>query len=343
MFVGAILRSPFCAAESIRVERRLKNATLDPPPVFIIGHWRSGTTLLHNLMSRDPAFCFPTITDALRPYDFFPSPFEPISRAILTRALPATRPMDDLPLQAGLPQEDEIALAAMGAPSLFNCFYFPTGMSRVFAREVLLEGLTDAQASRWRRSLRYYLCKLALLSRGRRLLIKNPAHGARVAELRKLFPGAKFIHIHRDPLEVIASTRKLYRALLPLLALQDYDLAEVEEHIAWSYPRMMDRILAQTAALPGQQLAEISFPALLRDPVAAIKDLYARLDLGDVAPLRAALPERGRPQIRPPQPAEASDLNFAARYSELVAPYRQRLGYAQSANTVVAACISEKQ
>jgi hypothetical protein len=57
---------------------------------------RSGTTLLHNLLSQDPAFCFPTIVDALRPYDFYPNPFEFISRRILLRCLPPTRPMDDI-------------------------------------------------------------------------------------------------------------------------------------------------------------------------------------------------------------------------------------------------------
>src|SRR3954468_3369258 len=129
LFASALLREPGCIAEAVRVRRRVKTVSFDPPPVFIVGHWRSGTTFLHNLLSRDPAFCFPTIVDALRPYDFYPNPFEFISRLILLRCLPPTRPMDDMRLDPGLPQEEELALATMGAPSFFNCLYFPREMS----------------------------------------------------------------------------------------------------------------------------------------------------------------------------------------------------------------------
>lgn len=33
---------------------------LHPEPVFILGHPRTGTTHLHNLLSRDPAFAYAT-------------------------------------------------------------------------------------------------------------------------------------------------------------------------------------------------------------------------------------------------------------------------------------------
>jgi hypothetical protein len=132
MFAGTMLRWPFCLAESQRLKGR--RLTIAPPPVFIIGHWRSGTTFLHNLMSRDQAFCFPTISDALRPYDFLPSPFEPISRSILMRSLPAARPMDDLPLQPNLPQEDEIAMATMGAALVLQLLLL-SGRDRHHLRE----------------------------------------------------------------------------------------------------------------------------------------------------------------------------------------------------------------
>jgi hypothetical protein len=78
-------------AEALRVSRRVEDVSFDPPPVFIVGHWRSGTTLLHNLISRDPAFCFPTILDVLRPYDFYPNPLDFISRGG-TSAVPASYP-----------------------------------------------------------------------------------------------------------------------------------------------------------------------------------------------------------------------------------------------------------
>ena len=173
VFASALLRWPGCMIEALRVARRVKAVSFDPPPVFIVGHWRSGTTFLHNLMSRDPAFCFPTIVDVLRPYDFYPGPLELISRWVILRVLPQTRPMDDVRLDPELPQEEELALASMGAPSFLNCLYFPKRMTKVFAEEVLFAGADDEVTRSWRDALTYYLAKLAALHAGKRLLLEE--------------------------------------------------------------------------------------------------------------------------------------------------------------------------
>ncbi len=47
-------------AERAVFGRRVARVRLDHPPLFILGHWRSGTTLLHNLLARDPQFVAPT-------------------------------------------------------------------------------------------------------------------------------------------------------------------------------------------------------------------------------------------------------------------------------------------
>jgi hypothetical protein len=141
------------------------------------------------------------------------------------------------------------ALATQGARSFFNCFYFPKHMTEVFADEVLFAS-ERRQFALWRKALTYYLAKLAALNPGRQLLLKNPAHSARIPQLLALFPGAKFIHIHRDPSAVFQSTRKLYHSMLPLVALQDYRPADVDGHIVWAYREVMNRLLDSLAELP---------------------------------------------------------------------------------------------
>jgi omega-hydroxy-beta-dihydromenaquinone-9 sulfotransferase len=282
MAVGCLLRWPMCAVEAARVARRVAEVRFDPPPVFIVGHWRSGTTYLHHLMSLDPAFCFPTLLDVYRPYDFLPSPLAVISEKILLRSLPERRPMDSVPLRPGLPQEEEAALAAMGAPSFFNCLYFPRRMSAVFEREVLLADDETPATQRWRDCLRYFLAKLLVAHPGHRLLLKNPANSGRVRPLRAMFPGAKFVHIHRNPLAVFASTRKLYHRLLPLLALQPYRMDAVDAHILWAYPTLMDRLLDDLASLPEGDVIEIAYDELLRDPASVLARIYGTLGLGEV-------------------------------------------------------------
>jgi hypothetical protein len=327
MFLAAILRWPFCLAESIRTNRRVTAAVFSLPPVFIVGHWRSGTTFLHNLLSCDPQFCFPTILDALRPFDFYPSPFEFISRKLLLRSLPPTRPMDDLPLGADFPQEDEIAMATMAAPSFFNCFYFPSRMEAIFANEVLFIDPPIGSIDRWTSSLRLYLGKIAALHPNQRLLVKNPAHSARIVKLQAMFPGAKFIHIHRDPIDVVVSTRKLYQRVLPLLALQEWTPSIIDRHVMWSYPLLMDGLFSGIANLPAGDLVEVRYSDLRENPTAVLANIYHQLKLPGFAEAKSAI--AAHPSWHSySNPTGTTDHQSAFGYdTQQIAPYRERLGY----------------
>jgi hypothetical protein len=309
------------------VARRIEDVSFDPPPVFIVGHWRSGTTLLHNLISRDPGFCFPTIVDVLRPYDFYPNPFDFISRGVLLRFLPPTRPMDLVRLDPESPQEEELALATMGAPSFFNCFYFPKHMTEVFADEVLFASGSDDSLRLWRKALTYYLAKLAVLNPCRQLLLKNPAHSARIPQLLALFPGAKFIHIHRDPSAVFQSTRKLYHSMLPLLALQDYRPADVDGHIVWAYREVMNRLLDSLAELPPGRAIAVRYDELVADPVSTVKRIYCDLNLGDFERVKYVMETYAAEHLQSMSPVPTLDHETASRLALNWGPIYTRLGY----------------
>jgi omega-hydroxy-beta-dihydromenaquinone-9 sulfotransferase len=327
IFAGAVLRWPGCMVEALRVARRVEDVSFDPPPVFIVGHWRSGTTLLHNLMSRDPAFCFPTILDALRPYDFYPNPLDVVTRRIVLQFLPPTRPMDDVRLDPESPQEEELALATMGAPSFFNCIYFPRRMTSVFAEEVLFAGADDETIRLWRDALRYYLAKLAALKPGRRLLLKNPAHSARIPQLLALFPDAKFIHIHRDPAAVFQSTRKLYRRMLPLVALQDYQPAEIDGHILWAYPQVMNRLLDSLAELPPGRAIAVRYDELVADPAKTLERIYRDLNLGDFERVKCLMVSYADAHPHTMSPVPILDHETASRLALDWGRVYTRLGY----------------
>src|SRR5262245_1259036 len=97
------------------------------PPIFIIGHWRSGTTFLHELLARDPAFAAPSTYECICPGHFH------LTEWLFARfdyLIPATRPMDDMKLSWRTPQEDEFALLNMGLPSPYQELAFPNHRRR---------------------------------------------------------------------------------------------------------------------------------------------------------------------------------------------------------------------
>ncbi len=259
--------------------RRLQTGASEPlAPVFIVGHWRSGTTLLHNLLSLDAKFVTPTLFETLSPAEFTGGVFMPLIRRLLASTLPSQRPMDTIPVSLDMPMEEDLALAALGAPSFFNCLYFPGNIDRVFKKN-LMAPETDKWEIERQKSLLWFCRKIVSVHPGRRLLLKSPANSTRIRQLKALFPGAQFIHIHRKPEDVRSSTRRLYEKLLPAWSLQAYDTEDINRHIDTSYPGFMKRLLDGCRHLPRGDLVTLSFGDLLNAPLDTVKNIYAGLSL----------------------------------------------------------------
>ncbi len=76
--------------EQWRFGRRIAGARIQAP-LFIIGHYRSGTTHLHNLLALDPQFAAPTFFQTLNPHTFLSTEqwVAPVAdRLIVAPALP---------------------------------------------------------------------------------------------------------------------------------------------------------------------------------------------------------------------------------------------------------------
>jgi hypothetical protein len=244
-------------------------------PVFIIGHWRSGTTHLHRLLSQDPQFGFVTLLQATFPADVL----TPIHRLLLAAILRDRRPMDALPVAQDFPEEEEMALASSASSSFFHAFFFPRAGRRIYRTAVHFDGVAPGEVEAWWGTYSTFLKKVQIAQPGRRLLLKNPANTARLQSLRTRFPGARFIHLHRHPEEVFASTLHLHRQLQGVWALQEDDLDRLRETVLANYADLMNAYFEQSRGLSEDELIEIRLEDLEAKPLATLESIYRQLGL----------------------------------------------------------------
>ncbi|MEL6778375.1 MAG: sulfotransferase, partial [Cyanobacteria bacterium J06597_16] len=231
LLITALLRWPFSTYERWQVSRRSVNSGPESGPengpIFIVGHWRSGTTFLYNVLSRAPQFTYVSPLATGLPWNFLTlgSWLQPL----LNKALPKSRFIDRVPVSPDSPQEDEIALASMQSLSFYHGLYFPKHFTSHFNAGIFLEGCSRREIRHWEKTVAHFYKKLQLQHPNRQLLIKNPVYTARIAQLRRLWPNAKFIHIYRNPYTVFQSTENFYHKLFPEMALQPFDQVPIRD------------------------------------------------------------------------------------------------------------------
>src|SRR5690242_17212980 len=177
--------------ERTRYQSVLRDIVIQPP-LFILGHWRSGTTHLHQLLAQDARFAFPNVFQVSFPHTFLTA--ETTEARMLSFFLPKRRPMDNVQWDVASPQEDEFALCVSTFLSPCMSWVFPRARQK-FLRYLTFEGVEAAELAQWRKAFVEFLKKLQWRYQ-RPLILKSPPHTARIQLLQELFPGAKFVHIH---------------------------------------------------------------------------------------------------------------------------------------------------
>jgi hypothetical protein len=311
----------------VRFRRQLREPVATPPPLFIVGHWRSGTTLLHELLVHDERFCCPSTYQCFAPGHFILS--EDVLTWALAWAMPAKRPMDDVALGWDRPQEDEFALVNMGAPSPYRRIAFPaSGGDRPTALDVTT--LPPAELDRWKATLRRFLHRLAVHD-PRRPVLKSPPHTARVGVLAEMFPEARFLHVVRDPYVVFPSTIRLWRSLHEVQGLQVDDGSTLERYVFSSFDEMYAAFERDRATLAPGRLHEVRYEDLVADPVGRLAEAYERLDLGDMNGVRPALEREARAMQSYRTNTYHHDPRIVAEISRRWRPFIDRYGYAAPA------------
>jgi hypothetical protein len=269
-------------------ERRYREAIdgVDvPPPLFLLGHWRNGTTHLHNLMTIDERFAFPNNYQVFFPHSFLST--ERWQSGMLQFFFPRRRPMDNIEWTINSPQEDEFALLILSCMSPCMSWMFPRRREH-YDRYLTFRGVPAAEIDNWKSAFLYFVRKLTW-KYGRPLVLKSPPHTGRIRMLLELFPQAKFVHIHRNPLAVFPSTKHTFLVNIDTNRLQRVSVDDLDDHIIGRYRDMYDAFFAERSLIPAGHYCEIGFEELERDPMAVMRSIYSALDIPDFAHASPAL------------------------------------------------------
>jgi len=269
-----IVSSPFHLWEKLVFAKKLSKYKLEKPPLFIIGHWRSGTTLLHNMLCSDPNTGYLTTYQSVFPNNLAS---KAIFKTFMKIFIPEKRPSDNVKLNVDFPQEDEFAFSNSNHNSYYNFFYFPNNYKSFYEKAIHHTGLTEREKARWFKSYDNLLKKASINTKGNRLVVKNPVNTARIKQLLKLYPDAKFLYIYRNPITVFISTRHFFKKLFPTLILHEIDDETIETMIFDVYKWLMDDYLTQKNMIPKKNLIELRYEDFEKDPVEESKNIYNNL------------------------------------------------------------------
>jgi hypothetical protein len=279
---GSVPNSLFARWEAWRYDAAIRQVEPEPP-LFVLGIWRSGTTHLHNLLARDPRFAYPNFFEVFYPHTFLTT--EWLNGPMLAAVMPEKRPQDNVRMAVSEPQEDEFALNCLTQLSWVLCWTLPRRAAH-YERYLSFREAPRAEIERWQAALRWFVQKLTYKHR-RPLVLKSPAHTARVRLLLEIFPEARFVHIHRNPYDVVRSSMHSARKAVPWWSLQRPDFSDLEETTIRQYEEVYRAYFDERSLIPAGRLHEIEYETLERDPLGTLDAMYAALDLppfGEAAP-----------------------------------------------------------
>ncbi|MBD3674279.1 MAG: sulfotransferase [Planctomycetaceae bacterium] len=309
--------------DSLIYDSRVRNTQIEQPPLFILGYWRSGTTLLHNLLHQDPNF------QSLNTYQaLFPSHFL-LTEKLVTRIplLFSSRPMDNMKVTWTSPQEDDMALCIQSQISAYMLLADPVQRDW-FWKCLDLSQLSSDQYQNWKDSFLGLLKRLTYRDR-RQILIKSPSHTYHIPQILELFPDARFVYIHRNPYHVFRSSVHLRRRGIEenCLGKSEFEFEGHEEDVIASFKYGFEKYERDRRLIPDNRLHEVAFEDLEVDPLATIESIYESLELPGFDVVEKAL----TPEIEKLRAYRknqfADDPAWVNRVYEELQAFYERFGY----------------
>jgi hypothetical protein len=271
-------------------------------PIFIIGNFRSGTTLLHRLIAKDPQFTgmktweiyvAPAIIQRkfiqwiLRINDLIGNPIRKIINSF-EKSLTKYSYMHKTGLTE-IEEDSHIFFHIWSTYDLFAFFPFPELIRPyIYYDEQMPEEQKEYEMAYYQEVLKRHI----YTNKGRRYISKSPQYSPKVKTLHQQFPDAKFINIVRSPLNVIPSSVSMFSNHWKTYGepSEDYpheasDVIQEQAKHWYLYPHQYLK------KLPQDQYFVLRYNDLVSDPKSAIEAIYERFGLKMTVTYQAILAE----------------------------------------------------
>ena len=262
-------------------ERKYKKLLADKPmendPLFILGHWRSGTTFVHNIFAQDKHFGYTTTYQTVFPH--YVMALQGFFKPTMGWLMPDKRPTDNMELAPDLPQEEEFAINNSCPYNYYNFWFFPEKMNEYCDRYLTFKAITPKEEQAFKDNFEK-LVKISLWNtNGTQYLSKNPPHTGRLKTMSELFPNAKYIFLMRNPYTVFESTRSFYTNTIKPLELHSIPLEQMEQNILRNYMELYRAYKEQKKYGPEGNIYEVKFEDIEQDALGITEKIYRDLNI----------------------------------------------------------------
>jgi hypothetical protein len=251
-------------------EPALLEATI-PEPVFIVGSPRSGTSILHELLAQDPATRSPAMWEMQHPVEARTGEdWSAISDRVVRLAHDLQPEYETMHANSGhLP--NECIFITMHA---FLSDHWG-GQHVVPSYDAYLARADHRPAYRLHRR---FLQTLQARGGPRRWMLKAPSHLFQLRALFDIYPDARIIRTHRDPLKTLPSALNLM-GTLKWMRCQEVDLEPAARRLPAGFAATFQREIDDRAsgALPDDRFVDLLYADLIEDPLGCVRDVYEKL------------------------------------------------------------------
>ncbi len=244
-------------------------------PIFVTGLPRSGTTFLFNLLALDSNHRSPKYWEIMSPLPLTKTDFDIKKREWKVNAelkfaraiIPKLRNMHHI--RAQTPEECELLATINVRSFVYMC------IANVPEYVEYLKDCSFDSVFMWHKK---FFQMLELNGRPKRWLLKDPSHIGHIPEILKAYPNARFINIHRSPMESIASFCSLTKNIRSAFS-KNVDPVQIGDMMLDFWQHSLNKGLVEKQKLSHEQIVDVSYSKFIEDPLLTIKNIYTRFGL----------------------------------------------------------------